>query len=218
MSNTKLEVDIRAELLWDAKVANPSEIAVAAEGGNVTLRGTVGSPLQRRAARNAAKRVIGVVDVDDQLEVRLLTQDRRDDAAIRGAALQALEWNSAVPSGRIDVKVDHGDVTLSGNVDWPYQAAAAEDVALNLLGVVGVTNGIVVLSPTTAITGLAEGIRGALVRNAQTDADRIRISVRDGAVTLTGHVSSWAERDEAVASAYAATGVRSVEDLLVVSL
>jgi osmotically-inducible protein OsmY len=218
MSNAKLQADVRAELLWDARVADPSEIAVAADAGTVTLRGTVGSLPQRRAARRAAKRVVGVAEVHDRLEVRLLRKDRREDAQIRGAALHALEWNVAVPANRVDVDVDDGQVTLSGDVDWPYQARAASDLALSLFGVRGVTNDLQVRSPTTEITGLAHGIEQALARNAQTDAERIRVSVIDGAVTLSGEVSSWAERDAAVAAAYAAPGVRSVDARLVVSL
>jgi osmotically-inducible protein OsmY len=218
MTNAELEADVRAELLWDARIADPSEIAVSAEAGAVSLRGTVGSLPQRRAARRAAERVVGVVAVDDRLEVRLLRKDRREDAQIRGAALRALEWNVAVPANRVAVDVEEGRVTLSGEVDWPYQARAASDVVLSLFGVLGVTNDLQVRAPTTEITGLAGGIEQALIRNAQTDAGRIRVLVDDGAVSLSGEVSSWAERDAAVAAAYAAPGVRSVEDRLVVSI
>jgi osmotically-inducible protein OsmY len=76
MTDGKLEADVHAELLWDARVADPSEITVSAQAGTVTLRGTVGSLPQRRAARHAARRVLGVIDVKDRLEVRPLHRSR----------------------------------------------------------------------------------------------------------------------------------------------
>jgi osmotically-inducible protein OsmY len=209
--------DVRDELLWDSRVADPGEIAVSAEGGTVTLRGTVGSLMQRRAARKAAQRVLGVVAVDDQLKVRLLTADQRDDADLRGAVLQSLMSSSSVPSGRVDADVSYGEVKLTGDVDFPYQSEAAEEIAIGTIGVVAVTNEIAVRSRSSEAGELSEGIRNALERNAQTDAGRISVAVRDGDVTLSGRVTSWAEHDEAVAAAASARGVRRVEDQLVIS-
>jgi osmotically-inducible protein OsmY len=216
MTDEQLKDDVRAELRWDAQVVDPSEIAVSVVGEVVTLRGTVGSLPQRRAAVRAARRVLGVARVEDQLEVCLLTADGREDAEIRGAALQALDWNVAVPATRIDVQVEYGRAKLTGDVDWQYEAAAAEHVVMNLFGVVAVFNEIAVASPVAEIAGLADGIEAALIRSAQTDADRIRVTARDGEVTLTGRVSSWEEHDGAVAAVHAAPGVRSVNDQLVI--
>jgi osmotically-inducible protein OsmY len=217
MSNNQLAEDVRQELLFDSRVADPGEIAVSAEGGTVILRGTVGSLMQRRAARKAAQRVRGVLDVDDELEVRLLTADQRDDAELRGGVLQALMSSSSVPSGAVDAQVWKGIVTLKGDVDFPYQSQAAEDIAMGSTGVVAVTNNIAVRSKTGESDVLSDGIRNALARNAETDAARISVHVHDGDVTLSGRVRSWAEHDEAIAAAVAARGVRRVEDQLVVS-
>jgi osmotically-inducible protein OsmY len=79
----------------------------------VTLRGTVGSFREKREAAKAAKRVYGVTEVDNELSVRLLGGDRRDDADVRGAVLQALMLDAAVPSS-IDASVKDGMVTLTG--------------------------------------------------------------------------------------------------------
>jgi osmotically-inducible protein OsmY len=69
---------------------------------------------------------------------------RREDAEIRGAALQRLTWDAHLPPTALDVEVDAGWVTLKGNVDHQFQSDEAfEDVA-SLRGVVGVTNEIVV--------------------------------------------------------------------------
>jgi osmotically-inducible protein OsmY len=219
-SDLQLEQDVRAELSWDqnsGRLAHATQIAVAADGGIVTLRGTVGSFSQRRAAVKAAKRVLGTVDVDDRLQVRLMDEWARDDAEIRGAALQALEWNTEIPADRIDVKVDLGELLLKGNVDWHYQKEAAEAAVSGLAGVVSVKDEIAVNAPMTQAEDLAGNIEDAFERGAQTHANGISVTVLDGNVRLEGRVRSWAEHDEAMATASAAPGVREVTDLLVVS-
>src|SRR3954451_16940761 len=112
--------DVRAELAGDPRLPAPDEIAVGAFGDTVTLRGTVGSFAQQRAAVADARRTRGVIDVYDELNVRILDQDRREDAEIRGAALQRLSWDPEIPSDYLDVHVKDGWVTLKGAVDLQF--------------------------------------------------------------------------------------------------
>ena len=115
MSNNELERQVSDELLWDPKVDN-SAIAVSADDGVVSLRGTVGSFREKREAQNDAKSVSGVKGVTNELEVRILTKDRRADADLRGDVLQALTLNSMVPA-TIDAAADDGRVTLTGTAN-----------------------------------------------------------------------------------------------------
>jgi hypothetical protein len=147
MTNTTIEAQIIAELQADARVPDPGEIAVFADADVVTLRGTVGSFAQRQAAVNDARKIDGVVDVFDELQVRLLDEYAREDAEIRGAALQALMWDIEVPAEAIDVKVKDGWVTLQGNVGYQFQSDDAFDDVASLYGVTGVTNEIRVVEP-----------------------------------------------------------------------
>ena len=73
---------------------SPDEVAISGADGTVVLRGTVGSFSQRRAAVSDARKTDAVYDVDDQIAVRLLNDDRREDADIRGTALQILTWDT----------------------------------------------------------------------------------------------------------------------------
>jgi osmotically-inducible protein OsmY len=140
-TNATIEADICDSLDLDPRIPEPSEVAISADAGTVTLRGTVGSFSQRRAAVSDAREIEGVDDVDDELSVRPLNDARREDADIRGITLQILIWDTEVPADAIDVKVRDGWVTLSGEVSHQFESAAAYDVA-DLLGVVGVTNEI----------------------------------------------------------------------------
>jgi osmotically-inducible protein OsmY len=141
----QIEADVRKELADDPRLPSPGEIAVEAIGGAVTLRGTVGTFAQRHAAVTDARRTRGVFDVYDELQVRLLNENRREDAEIRGAALQRLIWDTEIPGSYLDVRVTDGWVTLKGNVDFQFQSDAAFDHVAGLYGVTGVTNEIKVI-------------------------------------------------------------------------
>jgi osmotically-inducible protein OsmY len=142
LTNTPLEDAVTNSLDVDPRIPESSEIAVSVDDGTVTLRGTVESFSQRRAAAGDAKKIDGVYDVDDQLKVNLIGADRREDDEIRGVALQALIWDTEVPSDMIDVRVQDGWLTLTGDVEFQYQTDAAYDDVSSLFGVYGVTNEI----------------------------------------------------------------------------
>ena len=135
-----VEDAVIGSLSADQRIPDSTEIAVAVEDGIATLRGTVESFGQRRAAARDARNVDGVYEVDDQLKVRLL--EMREDEEIRGAALQTLMWDSEVPAASIDVKVSEGWVTLKGNVNYQYESDAAFDDVASMDGVLGITNEI----------------------------------------------------------------------------
>lgn len=63
-----------------------------------------------------------------------------DDVRMR--VLNALHWDLAVPRYRLRVEVENGWVTMSGQVDRPYQRSCAEFDARNVQGVLGVINHI----------------------------------------------------------------------------
>src|SRR5205085_6656220 len=140
LTDTPLADAVIANLDLDPRIPESLEIAVAADDGIVTLRGTVEKFSQRRAAAQDAKNVDGVYDVDNQLKVSLTGANRRGDDEIRGAALQSLIWDVEVPSDFVDVKVDDGWLTLKGSVSYQFESDAAYDDVAGLYGVVGVTN------------------------------------------------------------------------------
>ena len=143
-TDTPLADAVIVNLDLDPRIPDSLEIAVAEDDGIVTLRGTVESFSQRRAAAQDANNVDGVYDLDNQLKVSLTGADRRDDDEIRGAALQNLIWDVDVPSDFVDVKVDDGWVTLKGDVSYQFQSDAVYDDVASLYGVLGITNEITV--------------------------------------------------------------------------
>jgi osmotically-inducible protein OsmY len=211
----QIQKDVLAELKWDARV-QPNEIGVAVKEGVVTLTGWVDSYIKRWAAEESAQRVRGVRAVVNEIEVRLPNSSERTDEDIAKGALEALEWDALVPAEKIQVTVSKGWVTLRGEVEWQYQKEDAERVVRRLTGVKGVTN-LITVKPRVTATELKEKIQTALLRSAQTDAQRISVEVQGSKVILKGTVRSWAEREEAERSAWLAPGVASVENRITVS-
>jgi osmotically-inducible protein OsmY len=209
--DTELVQAVKEELIYEPKV-DPSAVAVSAVDGRVTLRGTVATPREKREAGNAAARVYGVVSVDNELEVRPLTERRREDAELRGDVLQALMLDELVPD-TVDAEVSSSVVTLAGTAAWQYQREEAEFVTENVTGVVEVVDKIELVQPAApSASEVRDDIGRAFRRSAVVDADRLHVATEGGTVTITGTVRSWAEHDDALAAAWSAPGVVEVRD------
>jgi len=215
-TDEQIQADVLEELKWDTRV-RPNEIGVAVKDGIVTLTGWVDSYLKKIAAEEAAHRVRGVKAVANDIEVRLPTSSERTDADLAKAALNALEWEAAIPADKLDVTVSKGWVTLKGEVEYGFQKRLAERVVERLSGVKGVTN-LITVKPRLSPEDLKQNIEKALVRNAETDARRITVEVEGSKVILRGTVRSYAEKKAAEDAAWAAPGVSEVENRIVISL
>lgn len=214
-SDMQMKSDVTAELMWDPAV-NSASVGVAVKEGIVTLSGTVDTVLQKHAVERAVRRVGGVRGIAMDVDVRLSPPHERSDTEIAQAALHALRWHSLVPDDRITVRVEDGWVTLSGEVDWPYQLASAEQCVRPLVGVLGVTSHIE-LKQRSSPQDIRTGISAALTRHAQREAGHIAVEVDGAVVTLRGKVGSLAEHDAAIGTATAAKGVARVIDRLEVA-
>jgi osmotically-inducible protein OsmY len=214
MSNEQLQHFVTDELHWDPKV-DSAAIAVSAEDGVVTLRGSVGSFHEKREAKQDAERVSGVTKVENELEVRLMDDDVRTDAEIRGSILQALMVNDLVPE-TVDAKVFGGSVTLTGTAQWQFQKDEAEHIAVSVKGVKGLYDEIALVPPPPKTGDVKKAIENAMERNARLDAKNVSVETENGTITLKGTVSSWADHDEAVSAAWAAPGVTGVKDHILV--
>ena len=136
--------EVRARLARDRRIPHPAEVAVSERAGTVTLRGSVGSLPQLRAAVEIARGVPGVRDIEDELRVDL--RDHWEDDEIRGAAIQALMSNPDVPEWRIEVTVDEAWLTLKGEVERQDESNAAFEAVSAIPGVGGITNRIAVVT------------------------------------------------------------------------
>jgi osmotically-inducible protein OsmY len=183
-TDVQIHHDVLEELKWDSRV-DETEVGVQVNNGVVTLTGTVAGWAKRVAAQEAAQRVIGVLDVANDLKVRV--PGTRTDTDIAHAVRQALEWDVFVPDDKIRSTVSDGWVTLDGTVDRVSQREDAERAVRNLFGVRGITN-MIALEVTTPVTDdVRKAIEQTLERRAEREACRIRVDVHDGIVNSDGN-------------------------------
>jgi osmotically-inducible protein OsmY len=203
---------VEAELGFDPSV-DAKDITVRNINGEVALNGTVPSYPQYQEAAAAARRVTGVTRVHNHLEVVLPPGDFRDDTMLTTAANVALERNITVPAG-VEANAYDGDLTLTGTVAYGSERAAAESAVAGLTGVRHLTDNIDISYDADPVD-VDLHVREALERSALVPDDSdVTADLKDGIITLTGHVRTWAEHDAVVGAAWMANGVIDVRDEL----
>ena len=214
MDDRSLRTLIEEELDFDPSV-DSTDIGVAVDNSIVTLTGYVKSFAERTAAEQAVQRVKGVHGIAQELAIRFPNHKHTADDEIAARAFKIINWDTTIPHGGVQVKVQKGWVTLSGEVEWGFQQSAAEDAVRKLSGVVGITNAIMI-QPKVAAIDVRDRIEQALSRNAVLEVNNIRVEVAGGHVKLWGKVNAWHDRTLAERAAWAVPGVNEVDDHLTI--
>lgn len=214
MTDRDLQQNVQNALDWEPSI-DAADVGVTVENGVVTLRGDVRTYSEKATAERVALGVYGVKALANDVMVRLGDGQKRTDSDIAQAAVSALRWHAVVPGEKITVSVSDGWITLKGRVNWEYQRAASARAVRDLMGVRGVSN-LITLEPQVTPRDVKSKIEAALTRSAEIDARRINVAVSDSKVVLSGNVHSSYERDEARRAAWAAPGVKEVEDFIAV--
>jgi osmotically-inducible protein OsmY len=214
-SDSEIQRLVLLELKWDPRV-DETEVGVQVKDGVVTLTGSISSYGKKWAAAEAAHRVLGVLDVANDLEVPLLGKAKTSDSELAKAVREALRWNVFLDEKAITSTVMDGWVSLAGEVTETSQRDAAARAVRDLAWVRGVTNLIKVKAPAVDQKTIRSAIDAALSRQANLEAKRISVDVKEGVVKLTGVVRSWAEKRAVERAAGFAPGVLTVENRLAI--
>ncbi|RDU99353.1 BON domain-containing protein [Trinickia dinghuensis] len=209
-TDKQLRDEVAEELDFDTLI-NSAQIGVEVTDRVVTLSGHPSSYAEKVAAEKAAQRVSGVKAVVVDMHVRLPNDDLHTDEETANAVRALLRWMVGLDENSVKVQVENGWVTLRGEVESPRRSYLAARTIGQMRSVTGVTNLIEVSGPRAA-GDVAGNINRALQRHAERAAKHIQIKVRDGTVTLTGKVASYAERSLARGAAWSAPGVHAVVD------
>ncbi len=211
-TDAQIQKDVIDQLKWNP-LLNASEIGVSVKNGVVSLSGQVDTYLKKMEAEREAKKVYGVKAIAEELQVGLSAQNKKTDAEIAEAVLNALKWHSSINEQDIKVKVEDGVVTLEGEVDWGYQRESARNAVINFAGVKNVNNLIRLRSRVTP-ADLKQKINSAFHRSANIDSNKVQVDVFGTKAVLKGKVRSFAEKEDAEDAVWAAPGILNVENKL----
>ena len=181
-----------------------SGIVIAVEGSVVTLSGSVSSYEEKLRAETAAKRVLGVAAVANDIQVRTLPAGV-DDPAIATAAVCALHASVPISANLIRVIVSDGILTLEGQLESESDRERAEESVRHLPGVRMINNQIR-FEPRVQPLEIKRRIEEAFRRSAELDAEGILVKVEGRTVTLEGKVRTAKERLQAQQTAWSAPG------------
>jgi osmotically-inducible protein OsmY len=213
-SDQVLQATVSDELLFIPSV--DSHLVVSAVDGVVTLEGNVASVPERLAAVEAAGGVWGVKDVIDHTVVRSAGASGANDAELALAAKSMLEWTVDVPTGAVTVEVNQRKITLTGVVTWDFQREAASRAVLYMRGISGVDNKVAIHEMTT-VSVAKDAVEAAIGRNMPMYARAVVVGVHEHTLTLSGTVGSSTQRRRVERLAWAAAGVTTVENNLVIA-
>jgi osmotically-inducible protein OsmY len=215
ISDEKIRNEVEFQLGWDFRVKQ-TEVGVTVQNGVVTLTGAVDSYAKKLAAKEAAHRARGVLDVANDIEVRTSHNSNLTDADIAHAVRHALEWDVLVQDQNIHSTVTGGYVTLEGSLEYLTERADAERAISNLPGVRGVINQIKIVKQVDAqhIKLLIEDV---LELRANREANRLKVGIDGSEVTITGTVNTWDEKQAILGSVGHAPGVTAIHDHVYIS-
>jgi osmotically-inducible protein OsmY len=141
MMDQILEQAVLSALYMEPSI-DVSRILATVRNGVAMVSGDVDTHAQKMAVKFRVEGVPGVREVVDELEVCPPEKSRRSYAHIADEVLNALFWDLAVPRDCVSAKCESGWITLTGEVERPYQKSCAEADVRRTCGVVGVTNQI----------------------------------------------------------------------------
>jgi hyperosmotically inducible periplasmic protein len=206
-----------------SKHVSAFEVKVSTDRGEVTLTGEVPSEETRRLAVAITQDTSGVTAVHNNLTVNPGARGNQDvaqlgdrvaDLEIKTLVIDQLARSPELKARTLAVQVTKKVVTLDGAVDTPAQKRAAEQIALQVPGVQGLAGQITVANaaaaPESADDKLARRVEFELYSTRALPLQSVQIRSQDGTVSLTGPVTSRAEKLLAERVTQSVDGVKRV--------
>ncbi len=136
-TDSEIKKRILIQLDWRSSMSG-SDIEVSVKNGNVTLQGHVDAYWKKFRMEQIASDTKGVLQIDNKISI-VPTKTILDEK-IAEDITNAIDRSIAVDIENLDVRVEKGKVTLSGDVRSPIARDAALEITRNTLGVIEVAN------------------------------------------------------------------------------
>src|SRR5579863_10321636 len=141
------------------------------------------------------------------------------DMTLRHEVEEELDWDPRLDARDIGVAVKDGVVALTGQVSSYAERCAAEHATQSVIGVRGVANDIVIKLPaenTRSDPEIAAIAVTTLKHNVSVPSDDIQVIVRDGWISLEGHVDHWFQKNAAQATLATLRGIKGITNNLAI--
>ena len=215
--------------------AHPASLNLAFNGDTLVLSGEVQNIAQKRMCERMAEAMPDVARVEDRLQV--MPSECREDGAIRDSLASSLSRESALHNCSVgiinkgvretindataetacyvDARIEEGVITLLGEVISLTHKRLVGILAWWIPGVRNVENLLTVV-PHEADTDdeITDAVRLAFAKDPLVHGDQIRVSTRDGVVTLEGLVAGPTERQMAEHDVWYLSDVAQVSNQL----
>lgn len=222
-SDVEIASEINQALRWNVRI-DDGLIEVEVDEQVVTLKGTVGSAAEKRRAEVMAW-VNGVESVnsrqlaiDYDADKEALRNNKfvtKTDQAIKEALLATFSRDARIKSDLSYIKVNDGRVTLRGDVKSLMAKKAAEENALNVVGVWKVKNLLSVRPDDTSVDQVIEDkIVSQLEKDPYLDRFEVEVEVFNKKATLRGEVDNYYEKERAGDVASDIIGIVQVDNNL----
>jgi osmotically-inducible protein OsmY len=142
----------------------------------------------------------------------------KTDSELRRDVERELEWDPSIDARNIGVAAKNGVVTLTGYVNSYSDKWSAERTAKRVAGVTALANDIEVkLKGERTDPDIAEAARLALKSDSRVPADRIKVIVERGWITLEGTVDYYYQKSAAESDVRYLAGVKGITNALAVT-
>ena len=143
----------------------------------------------------------------------------KTDSQLERDVLEQLKWEPSVREAEIGAAVKEGVVTLTGYVDTFAEKWATTRAVERLNGVKAIADNLEVKLPSSHVrsdTDIAHAAVRALEWDVQVPHDKIKMTVRDGWVTLEGDAEWQYQKTAAERTVHFLIGVTGVTNLIAV--
>lgn len=218
-SEEEIQKAVEDSFAYDPRIDSEA-VGVEVDDGTVRLSGRVGHLRAKAAAEENALHTAGVRRVKNDIQVHPPKPVTDDD--LRRRLEQTLERDAAVDRSQVDLSVINQTVYLYGTVDSAAERRRAAELISAVAGVTALENHLKVGGAAGRETRpsdqrIRSAVIGQLQRSPYVAAGAVQVTVREGAVRLTGEVSDWRAFRAAEKNAYEGGAVTVQNELKVES-
>lgn len=189
-----------------------ADIIVQVYDREITISGKVNKFFKKALICNIARKISGIKNIIDKIEVVLTTPDQFNDAEIIKTISEKLEKNLGNSFKNIEISVSNGNVVLKGAIKWKYQKLLATECISYTDGIVSIQNDISINSQSEF--SISEKDILAAIYKEETIQSEISINLSGKKVLLVGNVPTIFQKNLIEKIVHDLPGVDEIENRL----